>query len=121
MSATREPSAQPRVTVEHLAVAFDATIAPAIRVDPGSTVIFETSDTVIAKLAAGARIEDVDLEQANTVTGPLYVNGAEPGDALRIEVLDVQIDRAWVVWMQGFGHLMSRGSRSRLLQSPRAW
>lgn len=107
MSATREPSAQPRVTVEHLAVAFDATIAPAIRVDPGSTVIFETSDTVIAKLAAGARIEDVDLEQANTVTGPLYVNGAEPGDALRIEVFDVQIDRAWVVWMQGFGPLGS--------------
>jgi amidase len=115
-----EPSsaAPVRITTEHLAVVFDATAAPAVEVDPGSVVSFETSDTVLAQIAAGKPIEEIDFEQANTVTGPVCIRGAEPGDALRIEVIDIEIDRAWVVWMQGFGPLGSHAEGIQAVPAP---
>ena len=33
---------------------------------------------------------------ANPATGPLYVNGAMPGDVLKVEILDIQV-RDWGV------------------------
>ena len=84
------------------AFAFDASI-PAVRtVDPGSTVTFETDGTTLARLAAGEPPEQIGMENLNAVTGPVAVRGAEPGDALRIEVLDIQISFAASAWLPGF-------------------
>ena len=38
----------------------------------------------------------------------MAVRGAEPGDALAIDVLAVTVRRAWSVWLPGFGGLGSR-------------
>jgi amidase len=97
-----------RVTAEHVAAAFDASVHPALEVDPGSAVSFDTSDAVLARLAAGEPVEAIGVERLNLVTGPVYVRGAEPGDALRIEVVDIRVDTAWVLWLPGFGPLGSR-------------
>lgn len=107
---TQGPGAPAReflITTEHEVLSFDRTIAPACEVDPGATVSFQTSGEILQQLAAGAPLESIDLERANAVTGPVFVRGAEPGDALRIEVLDISIDRAWVIWMEGLGPLGS--------------
>jgi acetamidase/formamidase len=93
------------VGAEHLQVSFDAAVPAAVEIDPGTVVAFETSDAIFRRLATGEPLGHEELQQANAVTGPVGVRGAEPGDALRIEVLDVEIAAAWIVRMEGFGPL----------------
>ena len=65
-------------------------------------------------------MEAIGLPNFNRVTGPVSVRGAAPGDALRIEVLDVQVRRAWSVWLPGFGGLGHRTDEQRAMQTPLA-
>jgi amidase len=48
----------------------------------------------------------------------VLVRGAEPGDALRIEVLDVQVTRAWSVWLPDFGGLGKGTKAVRVMETP---
>jgi acetamidase/formamidase len=65
-------------------------------------------------------VDAIGLPNFNRVTGPVSVRGAAPGDALRIEVLDVQVHRAWSVWLPGFGGLGHRTDGQRTMQTPLA-
>lgn len=102
------------LSAEHRTPTFSARHAPAVEVDAGTVVTFETGDDAYRRLAGGERVEDIGLEHFNLVTGPVYVRGARPGDALRVDVLDIEIDRAWSVWMPGFGGLGGRTSSVRV-------
>lgn len=93
---------------EQRAFAFDPTVPPALRIEPGDSVTFETGDVAYERLSKGESVESIGLENFNAVTGPVYVEGAEPGDALKVEVLDVQVRRAWSVWLPQFGGLGGR-------------
>ena len=84
---------------------FRAEHEPKARVAPGSVIRFETGDVAYERLANGEALDAIGLESFNRVTGPVYVEGAEPGDALRIEILDIEIHRSWSVWLPGFGAL----------------
>lgn len=103
---------------EQRAFAFDASIPPVLRIAPGETVRFETGDVAYERLSKGETVEAIGLENFNAVTGPVYVEGAEPGDALRVEVLDVQVTRAWSVWLPGFGGLGHRASDLQVMEVP---
>lgn len=91
--------------VTQLHASFDPTIPPTVIADPGDMVSFTTDDSTLRRLERGDELTDVDYETLNLVAGPTFVRGAEPGDSLEIEVLDVSISSAWVVWMEGFGPL----------------
>lgn len=80
--------------------------------DPGSTVTFEVEDNTWERLRDGATQDE--LPGFNPVTGPLAIRGANPGDALRIEVVAVEPARAWAVWMPDFGPLGDRTSQVRV-------
>jgi amidase len=84
---------------------FRATHEPRVRVRDGAIVRFETGDIAYERLSKGESLESIGLETFNRVTGPVFVEGAEPGDALRVEILDVEIHRSWSVWLPGFGGL----------------
>jgi amidase len=101
------------VGAEHERHAFDARVEPVLTVEPGATVTFETSDLTFQRLDAGERPDEIGLENFNGVTGPVAIAGAEPGDALRIEILDVAVERAWAAWLPDFGGL---GARTQELQ-----
>jgi amidase len=103
---------------EQRAFAFDATLAPVLEIDPGASVTFETGDEAYFRLAGGEAVEAIGLENFNAVTGPVYVRGAEPGDALVVEVLDVQIRRGWSVWLPGFGGLGAQTGQIQVVQTP---
>jgi acetamidase/formamidase len=105
---------------ETFQVSFDASIPAALEIDPGDTVTFQTSDVAYERLAAGESVDAIGLPNFNRVTGPVSVRGAAPGDALRIEVLDVQVRRAWSVWLPGFGGLGQRSDVQRAMQTPLA-
>jgi len=84
---------------------FDKDARPALEVAPGTIVAFETGDETYARLAAGESLAEIGMGNVNRVTGPVAVAGAEPGDVLSIEVLDIRIERAWTAWMPDVGAL----------------
>ena len=100
------------------AFAFDPTIPPVLTIESGDTVTFETGDFAYERLSNGEQVEAIGLENFNAVTGPVYVQGAEPGDALKIEILDVQVTRAWSVWLPGFGGLGAKTADLHVMQTP---
>lgn len=77
---------------------FDNTIAPSLRIDPGDTVAIQTMPAGGGQVAPGiteGRIEKINGAVKNrgphTVTGPIYVNGAEPGDVLAIRINKIRM------------------------------
>jgi amidase len=103
---------------EQHAFAFEASIPPVLEIDSGDTVTFQTGDAAYERLANGETVEAIGLENFNAVVGPVYVRGAQPGDALQIEIMDVQVRRAWSVWLPGFGGLGKQASELRVKQIP---
>jgi acetamidase/formamidase len=72
---------------------LDPTEKPKVIVDSGDTVSIETLRHSMDEIKPGASIEEiVKLRLANpgggphSVTGPVYVNGAEPGDTMEIRI-----------------------------------
>src|SRR5215217_787664 len=101
---------------EQRGFAFDRTVAPVLEIDSGDTVTFETGDAAYERLSKGETVEAIGLENFNAVTGPVVVRGAQPGDALRIEILDVQVTRAWSVWLPKFGGLGAYSDDTKVRQ-----
>lgn len=67
-------------------------LEPVLEVGEGDEVIIETRDGVDGQLGPGtdeADLAALDGGRIHPLTGPIYVKGAEPGDALEIEFLDV--------------------------------
>jgi amidase len=88
--------------------AFRPDAEPVLRVRPGEVVRFETSpEPVEHLLAAGARwTEAIDVRAFNAVTGPVYIEGVIPGDAVSVEVLAIEpLDWAWNAVIPDFGLL----------------
>ena len=106
------------LTKDQRAFAFDAAIPPVLEIDSGDTVTFETGDAAYERLSRGETVEVIGLENFNAVTGPVLVRGAQPGDALQIEILDVQAERAWSVWLPEFGGLGKRTKDIGVKQIP---
>jgi len=84
---------------------FERVEHPAVEVDSGDVVTYQTSDWAYERLSRGDSPEEIPDEDYNIVTGPVVVRSAEPGDALRIDILDIQIHRAWSVLIPGYGPL----------------
>jgi formamidase len=87
-------------------------IEPVVEVDPGDTVIYETRDAFDSQLNWGSTEEDVagvNLNLVHPLTGPVYVKGAESGDLLEVEIVEIEAD-PWEQWgytiqVPGFGFL----------------
>ena len=67
-------------------------IKPILEVDPGEDVLLETRDASDCQIKKEMTVNDLgnlDAKVAHPLTGPVYVKGAEPGDLLEIEYVDV--------------------------------
>jgi formamidase len=84
-------------------------IAPALDCDPGDHVILETRDAFDGQMGPSATLESVRAPNLNLVhplTGPVYINGAEPGDIVEAEILEVEPDAyGFTIQVPGFGFL----------------
>ena len=76
---------------------LDPKEAPKLTVNSGDTVSIETMMHSHDKVQPGTTMEQVvELRKANpgggphSVTGPIFVNGAEPGDVLEIRILRIE-------------------------------
>ncbi|MDR7555112.1 MAG: acetamidase/formamidase family protein [Armatimonadota bacterium] len=68
-------------------------LPPALVVEPGDTVTCRTRDVTDGQVTPGcdaAVLASLDFERIYPLAGPIYVTGAEPGDALEVEILDLR-------------------------------
>ena len=84
------------VTAEHIGYHYDAGLTPALTVEPGDTVEFETLDARAGALFDRPVGQLFELPRptggkSNPITGPVAVRGAQPGDALAIEIQAVDV------------------------------
>jgi acetamidase/formamidase len=76
---------------------WDNAIPPAIEIEPGDIVHFETEEVSGGQIQPGdpaAKLVSLDSGSFYPLAGPVYVKGAEPGDALFIEILEL-IPKEW--------------------------
>lgn len=84
-------------------------IAPVVRCVPGDEVVLQTRDAFDGQMGPDATLDTVaepDLSVVHPLTGPVYVEGAEPGDLLEVRIRDVVPDSyGYTVEIPGFGFL----------------
>jgi acetamidase/formamidase len=88
---------------------WDNSFTPVLRTEPGRTIAFECNDASAGQLTAESTADDVrtlDFGLINPVTGPVYVDGAEPGDILKVTIHDFTPSGfGWTANIPGFGLL----------------
>ena len=88
---------------------WDRAIEPAIRAEPGESIRFQIIDASGGQITAESDVsvfEGYDSGRVNPVTGPVYVEGAEPGDALRVTIESFEPSGwGWTALIPGFGLL----------------
>jgi acetamidase/formamidase len=97
---------------------------PVLHVSPGDTIITTTVDAGGLdqdgnKITDEMRQTSPDTEYSasNPLTGPFYVDGAEPGDTLTVEIQRITLTRptAWSANASNFGGLTEEAPGRRLL------
>ncbi len=93
----------------HHHVGWDHSIAPVLTVAPGESVAFEVFEASGGQLSPRSTVDDVgrmDFSKINPVTGPVSVDGAEPGDVLKVTLLSFTPSGwGWTANIPGFGLL----------------
>lgn len=86
-------------------------IAPQLRIASGSTVEMDSLDGVDGQITRRTTAADigagkVDLSRAHPITGPVHVEGAQPGDLLAVTIEAIECaDYGFTCIMPGFGFL----------------
>ncbi|RKS76983.1 formamidase [Actinomadura pelletieri DSM 43383] len=87
-------------------------IPPVVSCAPGDEVVLETRDAFDGQFDMSSTAESVaaaDLSVVHPLTGPVFVEGAEPGDLLEVEILEVTPDAfGFTAQAPGVGFLSDR-------------
>lgn len=88
---------------------WDKSINPILSISPGQTVEIETIDSSGGQLNPNSTVEDLlslSFDKVNPVTGPVFIEGAKPSDAVAITFLDFKPSGwGWTANITGFGLL----------------
>lgn len=90
--------------------AFGLDLDPVLEVEPGAVVRFETNDCFSGQIRSEEDlVTEIDFNRVNSATGPVAVTGAEPGDSLVVEILEVEpIEWGVATLIPGYGQLIDR-------------
>lgn len=90
-------------------IGWDNDNPPVLTVAPGETVTIETVDSSGGQLTPEATVADIaslDFNKVNPVTGPIFIDGALPGDALHVTLDSYRPSGwGWTANIPGFGLL----------------
>jgi acetamidase/formamidase len=91
---------------------------PTETIAPGSTLRFECNDSGSGHFTAQSTDETVkslDFSKVNPVTGPIFIDGAEPGDMLKVTIEAFEPSGfGWTAIIPGFGLLADSFSTPKL-------
>lgn len=84
-------------------------IQPVLRVKSGDTIKFDCLDASNGQItpdSTAASISSLVFSSLDQVNGPIFVQGALPGDTLKVEVISIETaDWGWTACIPGFGLL----------------
>jgi acetamidase/formamidase len=76
---------------------WDNSYPARIRIRPGDIVIFETleaSANQVTPTSTSEAVRNLSFDPIHPLTGPVYVEGAEPGDGLEVEIISIK-NKGW--------------------------
>ena len=112
------PSSDYKLGQDRFHIGWDNTNEPALRIEPGQVVEFDLMDAGGGQVTQDSTVEDVgnlDFDRVNPTVGPVYIEGAKPGDALKISILSIETHGwGWTANIPGFGLLADRFTQPAL-------
>jgi acetamidase/formamidase len=88
---------------------WDAGNAPVLTVESGDSVVVHTRDVSDDQIGPDSTVDVIaglDWDRVYPLAGPIAVDGAEPGDTLAVEVLDLHTEGwGWTAILPGLGLL----------------
>jgi len=97
---------------------FSSLIPPVLKVKSGSVIkadAYEASDNQLHRNATLEDLINIDFGPIHAMTGPVYVEEAEVGDILAVDLLKVELgDYGWQAIVSGFGFLTDRFPNPKL-------
>jgi acetamidase/formamidase len=81
------------VSRENARLKWDNTTPPVLTVESGTEVSFDLLDGGYNQFSATSTTADIpsfDLAKGDPIIGPVFVNGAKPGDVLKVEFLSLE-------------------------------
>jgi len=88
---------------------WDNSLEPAIEIEPGDVVHFEAEEVTDGQLkpdSPASALASLDFNRLYPLAGPVFVKGAEPGDVLEVEMLELRpLDWGWAGLIPGLGLL----------------
>lgn len=107
------------ITTGRVIYHFHPGLDPAWRAAPGEKLTVRCPDGMRGRIQSEEdHYEQVDPDRVNDAVGPIHVVGAEPGDALIVNIEEIRVpaDQGYVLLIPGFGLLkdMIREARTRI-------
>ena len=103
------PEPEHMLTSENTHNRWSSTIPPVLRVESGAVVEVHTKEATDGQLTIdsdASAMLTLDFDPIRALTGPIYVEGAEPGDVLAVTLHEIETgDWAWTGVVPGFGFL----------------
>jgi acetamidase/formamidase len=91
---------------------WNRSLSPRLRIEPGDEVQIECTDASGGQVRPGTTIDEflsIDRTRIHALTGPIWVDGAEPGDVLQVDVLATRHSGwGWSSVIKGLGFLKER-------------
>lgn len=109
-AATRAvPESQYTLSDENTHNKFSSVIPAALRVPSGAVVELFTHEATGGQLDLDSTLEDLaslDMDRVHTLTGPIHVEGAAPGDVLAVTIHELEVRGwGWTAHSPDFGFL----------------
>ena len=108
-----------RIADDQVVWAFGPDMTPVLEVEPGTVVTLAMKDGLNGQITREDQLvrdilTDLDLAHVNGATGPIAVLGAEPGDSLVVDILDIRTAATGVsLVIPGVGQLHRAGLEAR--------
>lgn len=88
--------------IESSVYAFSPDNAPVETACPGEVLLFKTQDCFGGQIKEECQtVEELNLDHTNPAAGPVRIEGAEAGDVLAVDILDVAVVEAGIVCSMG--------------------
>lgn len=82
----------------HFIYSFSKDNPPALKVIPGSTVIINTYDCFRDQIQSNTTaVHSIDWNEINPATGPIFIEGAERGDILKVKIENIKLGKQGVM------------------------
>ena len=103
------PKAQYTLTADQVHSKFSRNIEPVLTVPSGSIIEAFTQEATAGQITPESDVSalaTLSFDPIHPLTGPVYVEGAEPGDVLAVTIHDIEVgDWGWSAILPGFGYL----------------